>query len=256
MRTCGFTLVELAVVIVIIALLIGGITAGSTLVAQAELRTVISEIEAFGNAYTTFKTRYKLPPGDLNTAFSLWGSSCGASSAACNGNGNYAITANYFSIANETAKAWKHLDRANLLDYPVAAIPGTYTGILNYDNSPKSKARDIGYYMASGSDIGGDFGALSSPFNSISSITNGLFIGTPSSNGGFTVGALTASEAFAIDKKIDDAVVNSGGAAIGANTGSIRTIEDQLAGGICLTGGNYNITSTGYRCVLGYRLDK
>lgn len=256
MKTSGFTLVELAVVLVIIALLIGGITIAGNMVAQAELRTIISELDTFGSAYTTFKTRYKLPPGDLNTAYALWGSNCGASAAACNGNGNYAIVADYGAISNETAKAWKHLDRASLLDYPVAAIPGSYTGILNYDNAPKSKAREAGYYMASGGDIGGDFAALASPFNAISSITNGLFIGTPSSTGGFTVGALTANEAFAIDKKVDDGVVNSGGAAIGANTGSIRTIEDQTATGNCLSGSSYNMGGTGFRCVLGYRLDK
>lgn len=256
MKLSGFTLIELAVVLVIISLLIAGIVVGGNMVQQAELRTIISELNAFANSYTTFKTRYKLPPGDLNTAYTLWGSSCGASAAACNGNGNYAIVANYGSIANETAKAWKHLDRAGLLDFPMSVIPTTYTGVLNYDNAPKSKARVAGYYMASGTDIGGDFAALTSPFNAISSITNGLFIGTPSSTGGFTVGALTANEAFTIDKKIDDAVVNSGGAAIGSNTGYIRTIEDQAATGGCISGASYNMGGTGFRCVLGYRLDK
>ena len=54
----GFTLVELAVVLAIIGLIIGGIFIGTGMVRQSELQTIISDANKFSSAAKQFKQQY------------------------------------------------------------------------------------------------------------------------------------------------------------------------------------------------------
>jgi prepilin-type N-terminal cleavage/methylation domain-containing protein len=69
----GFTLVEIAIVIVIIGLIAGGIMVGKDLISAAEVRSQISQITKFNTAANTFKLKYTYLPGDItnptSTAF-------------------------------------------------------------------------------------------------------------------------------------------------------------------------------------------
>lgn len=49
-RRQAFTLVELAIVLVVVGLLVGAITMGSSLLKQSELQTVISDYTKYSNA--------------------------------------------------------------------------------------------------------------------------------------------------------------------------------------------------------------
>jgi prepilin-type N-terminal cleavage/methylation domain-containing protein len=62
----GFTLVELAIVIVIIGLLVGGVLQGQELIKQAKERKIISNIESYKAAGNTFRAKYNALPGDSN----------------------------------------------------------------------------------------------------------------------------------------------------------------------------------------------
>jgi len=64
----GFTLVEIAIVLVIIGLLIGGILRGQELINTAKVRSIISQQSSIQTAIFTFVDRYKVLPGDLTTA--------------------------------------------------------------------------------------------------------------------------------------------------------------------------------------------
>ena len=76
-RAKGFTLVEIAIVLVIIGLLLGGILKGQEMITQAKIKNVISDFSGVSAAYHGYVDRYKKIPGDDLCAGS------GATAAAC-----------------------------------------------------------------------------------------------------------------------------------------------------------------------------
>ena len=64
----GFTLVEIAIVLVIIGLLIGGILRGQELITSARVRNLIDQKTAVQASYYGFIDRFRMQPGDLTVA--------------------------------------------------------------------------------------------------------------------------------------------------------------------------------------------
>jgi prepilin-type N-terminal cleavage/methylation domain-containing protein len=72
----GFTLVELAIVLVIIGLLIGGILAAQSMIETARMNSAIRQIQQFDIAVSNFKATFQGLPGDTDK-FSLAGNNDG-----------------------------------------------------------------------------------------------------------------------------------------------------------------------------------
>src|SRR5476651_1147781 len=64
----GFTLVELAIVMTIIGLLIGGILKGQELMMNARVTAEVVQVKGITAAMTTFKDLYHAVPGDMANA--------------------------------------------------------------------------------------------------------------------------------------------------------------------------------------------
>ncbi len=64
----GFTLVELAIVLVIIGLLIGGILKGQQLMENASITATVAQVKGIEAAVTSFRDSYGELPGDLSEA--------------------------------------------------------------------------------------------------------------------------------------------------------------------------------------------
>jgi len=72
-RSRGFTLVEIAIVLVIIALLLGGILKGQELISGAKIRNLASDLTAISAASYAYQERFKVLPGDDSGASARWG---------------------------------------------------------------------------------------------------------------------------------------------------------------------------------------
>ena len=68
MNSRAFSIVELSIILIIIALLISAFFAGSKLVGQAKLRSIINDYHTYRNAYNSFYLTYDELPGDMSAA--------------------------------------------------------------------------------------------------------------------------------------------------------------------------------------------
>ena len=67
----GFSLIELAIVLVIIGLLSGGVLIGQSLIRNAELQAAINEVGKYKDAIATFQQKYIELPGAQKQAIIL-----------------------------------------------------------------------------------------------------------------------------------------------------------------------------------------
>jgi prepilin-type N-terminal cleavage/methylation domain-containing protein len=106
----GFTLVELAIVLVIIALVLGGVLKGQEMVTQAKVKSAISDFSGLSAAYYGYQDRYRAIPGDDPGAAGRW-----PGAAAGDGNGRVEGRYNSQHPANESRLWWDHLRRAGFV---------------------------------------------------------------------------------------------------------------------------------------------
>lgn len=121
-QAAGFTLIEIAIVLVIIGLLLGGVLKGQELITGARVRNLISQQDGIKAAYFGFLDRYRALPGDYAQA------TTNITGATVNGNGNGQIQ----SGAEEVA-VWEHLSRAGFINgsYTAGAAYSTASGPTN-----------------------------------------------------------------------------------------------------------------------------
>ena len=72
----GFTLVEIAIVLVIIGLLLGGILKGQEMITQAKIKNVVADFSGISAAYYGYQDRYRAIPGDDSNAATRWAGAC------------------------------------------------------------------------------------------------------------------------------------------------------------------------------------
>jgi len=122
----GFTLIEIAIVLVIIGLLLGGIVKGSELITSARVRALISKQDGIRAAYYGFEERFRAIPGDYAQA------TANISGATQNGNGNGRIENT--AVPNESILAWEHLTQSGFLS-PTFVYSATESALTSPSNS-------------------------------------------------------------------------------------------------------------------------
>lgn len=127
----GFTLVEIAIVLVIIGLLLGGILKGQEMITQAKIKNVVADFSGVSAAYYGYQDRYRAIPGDDAGAPARWAGTPAAPSAGAFGNG--VVTGGYSStVADvESRLFWLHLRSAGFVAGTGQQQPfNAVTGIL------------------------------------------------------------------------------------------------------------------------------
>ncbi len=107
-RQSGFTLIEIAIVLVIIGLILGGALKGQELIATAKVRSTINQLDGVRAAYYAFQDRYRALPGDYAQAANNLPDA--VAQGVVNGQGNGRINTNA-----ERGQAWLHLSAAGFL---------------------------------------------------------------------------------------------------------------------------------------------
>jgi len=122
-KQTGFTLIEIAIVLVIIGLLLGGVLKGQELITSARVRNLISQQDGVKAAYFGFLDRFRALPGD----YSLAATNIACTPACTNGNGNGQILTAVTDGVDEYIAVWSHLASAGFINgsYAYAVAPET-----------------------------------------------------------------------------------------------------------------------------------
>lgn len=119
-RQAGITLVEIAIVLLIVGLLIGVLLKGQEMILNAKLKKIDRDRSGIATATLTYQDRYRQLPGDDDRAsvrFAIY--SDGVDDplpAEIDGNADGSIDGDWIAVANsETSNMWKHLRASDLI---------------------------------------------------------------------------------------------------------------------------------------------
>lgn len=243
-RQSGFTLLELAVVMMCVGLIMGGLLVAQGMIRTSKVNAILGEFSRYTAAVTDFRDKYQSLPGDMATAENFWGSdtACPATpytatphTATCNGDGN-----GHIDGTTEPFRAWQQLADAGF-------ITGNYTGVMGAGganhhvfggNAPASVLDGGGFDLF----YAGNKSADANYYDGYYPLRLGL--GGMSATSFFYNSLFAPDEALMLDLKVDD-----GSPAMG----NLRTYKSPLNPG-CTTAdtsaATYNTATKSFACAL------
>jgi prepilin-type N-terminal cleavage/methylation domain-containing protein len=217
----GFTLVELAIVLTIIGLLIGGVLKGQEMIENAKITATISAVQGYQAAVNTYRDRYDQLPGDMAAATNRL-PGCTAAAFCVSGNGNSIIgvatspgqdAANHLMQSNvntqpqvETSMFWKHMALTDLISgvnpqsSPTAAAWGQ-----THPSAPLGGGFDARMWQANSSGHGTGLSDVTAHYLRLQAPVQGA---RPYNTG--NTEAVSPRQAAQIDRKMDDGVALTG----------------------------------------------
>jgi len=217
----GFTLIEIAIVLVIIGLLLGGVLKGQELINTARVRAMNNTVDGITAAWFSFQDRYRSFPGDYLSA----SSQVNLPGAPIGGDGNGRV-----STDSERALVWVHLEAAGYLTGGYTNTAATVAD--DAYNCPPTICPDNGF----GSGMNLSYGAM-------------VQTGAASAHELISGSGIPVEVIAELDRKVDDGSPDSGAMQLGkAGTG-----WDGTDMALCITGGNYQLQNPGENCAAVFR---
>lgn len=275
-KKSGFTLVELAIVMTIIGLLIGGILKGQELLENARVTSTIAQVKSYDAAVTGFRDIYDALPGDMaNGQNRIPGcnAACNAAPTASTGganDGRIGLTAwssdwadqadtitpaaAQTAVEAETTLFWMTLLKANLITgvngealdnttaaawnvtHPAAKIGGGWLAGYAAGNSPRGQTTST-----TSGPYGMVIGLAAAPTSGLTQVTSGQNV-------------LTPSRAAQIDRKIDDGAPDSGTVQAYGTTGTAGSATTAATGCFVPADGTYSEANAAKDCGLVIRI--
>lgn len=212
----GFTLVEIAIVLVIIGLLLGGILKGQEMITQAKIKNLINDFNGLGAAMYSYQDRYRALPGDESES-----KVAGRWTGAHGGDGNGTF---YRGSTLGASDVYNHI----VTDTPSATTP---EGALFWQHLRLSG-------FVGGSTLVTDAASVLPPANSV----NGI-VGVQTTGMGFNGNIICTSNlpdkvAIAVDTQVDD------GSAIRGQVRGLKQTTPNEATGTTAPGTEFAETGT------------
>jgi prepilin-type N-terminal cleavage/methylation domain-containing protein len=244
----GFTLVELAIVLVVIGIMVGGLMVGKDMIYAAKLREIPSQAYDYIAQVQAFREKYNALPGDMPNAVQIWGSAADGTytngcntdeiqiawradpiTATCNGTGNAKIgywsshrinnlgnvQTYYFEELAERLRLWQHLYNAGMIKQQlrgarlVAEINERHKATPEV-NIPSGPFNNSGYHMLYEDELDEEDRIATNIYSDLIQHRHILvFGGNNGTNEPFRA-VLPPKDAFEIDKKLDDGLPNKG----------------------------------------------
>ena len=212
----GFTLIEIAIVLVIIGLLLGGVLKGQELINTARVRALNNSVDGITAAWFSFQDRYRAFPGDYLSARSQ----VNLPTAPLGGDGNGRV-----DTPAERGLLWVHLEQAGY-------ITGGYDGAVIADGDE---------YVCS---------VTSCPDNGFGtgmSLFHGAEVRTPAAATDahelITGQGIPVEVIAELDRKVDD----------GAPTTGLMQVGNNAAYAGCITGTDFQLQTPSDDCAAVFR---
>lgn len=214
-KQLGFTLIEIAIVLVIIGLLLGGVLKGQELINAARVRNIAAQLDGVKIAYLGFQDRYRVYPGDMPTATAATQipgtGSVGCAAVGTCGNGRI--------DPNENILVWYHLSRAGFI---TGSYGGTADAGLGFQPTTNinSPGNPYGGHLVLAND--NDYGEVNATTNTVLNIKTG--------------GVMPATVVAELDRKLDDGLPGTGSLRVGIVFGLV----DPAVGRCLAVAANHN----------------
>ena len=193
----GFTLIELAIVLVIIGLLLGGVLKGQELINSAKVKNMANDFRNIQVQIYSYQDKFKALPGDDRAAQAHLGSNATqATGATTVGNGEIDGAWNAAaSAAAESSLVWQHLRLAGLSAGTTTITDPTYLPTNNE---------------------GGPLGVQSNPQNTIEGLTGSYAVCS---------GGIPGKLAKQLDVQMDDGNTTTGSLKVAAAVSGTTAAE-------------------------------
>lgn len=161
-KQSGFTLIEIAIVLVIIGLLLGGVLKGQELINSARVKNLANDFRTVPTYIYGYQDRFRAIPGDDPAVVAHVNGTLATGGAGTVGNGLINGLWNSATATDESFLFWQHVRLANFAPGPTAIADASYAptnalgariGVTAIN--PPIAGMTGSYYVCSGSIDGG-----------------------------------------------------------------------------------------------------
>jgi prepilin-type N-terminal cleavage/methylation domain-containing protein len=248
----GFTLIELAIVLVVIGLIVGGVLAGQSLIGAAAVRAQVTQIEKYQTAVATFREKTGYLPGDIPPGPAAQFGLVTRAGTAGRGDGNGELDGNNgaqaygWNINGENLLFWEDLSSLGMIDQSFTTYVDTAFPTVSCTSTtcpyyvPTAKIGNGNFVYTTSGRYGG-----SGPINFGPNYFGVTVFQLNNGNASFTPG-LTVAQAYALDMKIDDGKPTTGRVVAQYNGQTMPPYSTADGPTIC-----FNLASNAYEIVNG-----